>query len=101
MHHERRLHKLMLADELRQYERDGGAAATGGLSTVPSVGSRMEDMSLEGDSDQSVAAGDNFADPSQVRRCEERLPAACTCPQSPHVLPMGACATYALLLAAD
>lgn len=64
MHHERRLHKLMLADELRLYEREA-AAATGGLQTVPSVSDQLEDFSLEGGSDESLAV-DTSHDPSQV-----------------------------------
>ena len=70
MHHERRLHKLMLADELRLYERD--AAASGALPTVPSVSDQLEDVSLEGGSDESLMV-DNSHDPSQVRCADQRV----------------------------
>jgi hypothetical protein len=63
VHHERRLHKLMLAEEVRQYEREMERA----LSRPVSVSSQMDEtMSLEGGSAESAAA-DVIDDPHQVR----------------------------------
>jgi hypothetical protein len=64
VHHERRLHKLMLADELREFECTAGAA--GALASTPSLSDQLEDASLTGGSDESVV-NDSFHDPSQVR----------------------------------
>ena len=80
MHHERRLHKLMLADDLRQYEaatgRDTAASAPsapGALSSVPSVGSHGLDELLPVDEGLSVA--ELAADPTDVRSAS----APCRC----------------------
>lgn len=72
VHHERRLHQRMLADELRAYEREGDGVRVS-HSSGASTSSQLDDgMSLDG-RDAATPPPEALEDPFQVRSTSCRV----------------------------